>query len=286
MTVYDNRRCELGEGAFWHPERQQFFWFDILAGKLLSQQDGQTISWDFDEFASAAGWVSQDELIVASETALWKLNLVTKTRDRLVPLSADRPDIRSNDGRADPWGGFWIGTMGKKAEHEAGSIWRYYKGEMRELFPKISITNAICFDASREIAYFSDTKLGRVWTQRLDAANGWPVGSPELYLDLKDEGLSPDGAVTDAEGNFWNAQWGASRVACYAPDGSFKGAEMFDASQISCPAFGGADLDILFATSALQGMDEAARAAEPQGGMVFQRKLSVRGVAEPKVILG
>lgn len=286
MTVYDNRRCELGEGAFWHPERQQFFWFDILAGKLLSQQAGQPVSWDFEEFASAAGWISQDELMIASETALWKLNLVTNARDRLVPLSADRPDIRSNDGRADPWGGFWIGTMGKKAEHEAGSIWRYYKGEMRELFPKISITNAICFDAPRELAYFSDTKLGRVWTQRLDPANGWPVGSPELFLDLKDEGLSPDGAVVDAEGNFWNAQWGASRVACYAPDGSFKSAEMFEAGQISCPAFGGTDLDILFATSALQGMSEAERLAEPKGGMVFQRTLSVRGVAEPKVILG
>lgn len=286
MAVFDERRCELGEGAFWHPERQQFFWFDILAGKLHAQDGGKPVSWDMGEFASAAGWISRDELMIASETALWKLDLVTNAREKLVPLSADMPHLRSNDGRADPWGGFWIGTMGKSAQQEAGSIWRYYKGEMRELFPKISITNAICFDAAREIAYFADTRPGLVWSQRLDAATGWPVGSPEVYLDLASEGLSPDGAVVDAAGNFWNAQWGAGRVACYAPDGTFIGAETFDASNISCPAFGGAELDTLFATSAQQGMDDDARKAEPGAGMTFHRKIAARGLAEPRVILG
>lgn len=286
MAVFDERRCELGEGAFWHPERQQFFWFDILAGKLHAQDGGKPVSWDMGEFASAAGWISRDELMIASETALWKLDLVTNALEKLTPLSADMPHLRSNDGRADPWGGFWIGTMGKSAEHQAGSIWRYYKGEMRELFPKISITNAICFDAAREIAYFADTDLARVWSQRLDAATGWPVGSPELFLDLTADGLWPDGAVVDAAGNFWNAQWGAGRVACYAPDGTFIGAEAFDASNISCPAFGGADLDTLFATSAQQGLDDEARKAEPGAGMTFHRKIAARGVAEPRVILG
>ncbi len=286
MDIFDNRRCELGEGAFWHPERQQFFWFDILSSTLMSQDKGQPVAWQFDEYVSAAGWISRNELMVASETALWKLDLSTDARERLVPLSADKPHLRSNDGRADPWGGFWIGTMGKKAETEAGSIWRYYRGEMRELFPKISITNAICFDAGRELAYFADTKLGLVWSQRLDAATGWPIGSPELYLDLSGEGLSPDGAVTDADGNFWNAQWGASRVAQYGPDGRFLGAETFDATRISCPAFGGPDFGMLFATSAQQGLDVEGRQAEPHAGMTFSRKVNVRGIAEPQVILG
>lgn len=286
MSVFDNRRCELGEGAFWHPERQQFFWFDILGRTLFSRVADEAFHWDFDELVSAAGWISRDELLIASEAALWTLDLASNRREKLVPLSADKPHLRSNDGRADPWGGFWIGTMGKSAEQEAGSIWRYYKGEMRELFPRISITNAICFDAPRELGYFADTRLGLVWSQRLDPATGWPVGSPDVFLDLKADGLSPDGAVIDADGNFWNAQWGASRVASYAPDGRFLGAETFEATRISCPAFGGADLDSLFATSAQQGMDAAARDAEPMAGMTFQRKVATRGVAEPQVILG
>ena len=34
MMIHDNRQCQLGEGAFWHPERRQFFWFDILGKRL------------------------------------------------------------------------------------------------------------------------------------------------------------------------------------------------------------------------------------------------------------
>lgn len=177
MTVFDQRRCELGEGAFWHPVREQFFWFDILGKALLSRVGDQELRWDFGEFVSAAGWIDRDTLIIASETALWRFEIETGARERIVPLSADLDHLRSNDGRADPWGGFWIGTMGKSAETGAGSIWRLWRGELRELFPGISITNAICFDAARELAYFADTSLGTVWSQALDPQRAGPRGS-------------------------------------------------------------------------------------------------------------
>ena len=287
MTVFDPRRCELGEGALWHPLRQQLFWFDITGGALLSRENGRELRWDFGECVSAAGWIDRDQLLVASETALWRFEIATGAREVVVPLSADAPQLRSNDGRADPWGGFWIGTMGKKSEDRAGSIWRLWRGELRELFPGLSITNAICFDAAREIAYFADTRPGTVWSQPLDPATGWPKGEPRVFLALGGTGFNPDGAVTDAEGRFWNAQWGAGRVACYGPDGAFLGAEHFGAARLTCPAFGGAAFDTLFATSAQQGMDAAARAAEPEAGATFTRLLpEIRGLAEPAVVLG
>jgi sugar lactone lactonase YvrE len=89
-------------------------------------------------------------------------------------------------------------------------------------------------------------------------ADGWPAGEPELFLDLSADALNPDGAVIDADGTTWIAQWGASRVAAYAPDGSFLRAVEFPAPHTSCPAFGGPDLTTLFCTSARQGMDAAA----------------------------
>ena len=59
MMIHDNRQCRLGEGAFWHPERQQFFWFDIKGKRLLSQQaDGSPLSWQpaFESFAVFLIW--------------------------------------------------------------------------------------------------------------------------------------------------------------------------------------------------------------------------------------
>ncbi|WP_442900711.1 SMP-30/gluconolactonase/LRE family protein [Falsirhodobacter sp. 20TX0035] len=284
--IHSHTRCELGEGAFWHPKRAEFFWFDILSHRFY----GEGRHWDWDEPVSAAGWIDLDRLLVASASALWVLHLGTGHRHRVQDLEADRPDTRSNDGKADPWGGFWIGTMGRKAEAGQGAIYRWYGGELRRLHGGITIPNAICFDAPARVGYFADTAAQTVFRQSLDPATGWPVGELQVFLDLTDQGLFPDGATVDAEGRLWLAQWGASRVACYGPDAGYLGEERFPATQISCPAFGGVDMTELFATSALEGMDEEARADEPHGGKTFRRTARlndqpVRGVPEPAVVL-
>ena len=62
VNIYDTTRCLLGEGPLWHPLRNQLFWFDILEKRLHTK--GQ--SWQFEHFVSAAGWVSQDSLLIAS----------------------------------------------------------------------------------------------------------------------------------------------------------------------------------------------------------------------------
>lgn len=280
-TVFDNRTCQLGEGPLWHPEREQLFWFDILNNRLLTQKEGVQTAWDFEERVSAAGWVDHDTLIMASETGLFRFDLNPGARTLLCALEADNAVTRSNDGRADPFGGFWIGTMGKSAEANAGAIYRYYKGELRQLFSDITITNAICFAPDGKTAYYSDTDTQTIMATELDSETGWPVGMPRVFVDLSGEDLNPDGAVVDADGNLWNAQWGAHRVACYAPDGSFVKAISFAAEQISCPAFGGADLSTLYATSAAVDLNGA------EEGKTFAIDLGdVRGQPEHQVILG
>ena len=282
--IHDDRRCELGEGPLWHPIREQLFWFDILNNKLLSQDASGPREWLFDRRVSAAGWISREELLIATETGLIRFNLETDVQSDLGAIEADRTETRSNDGRADPQGGFWIGTMGKKAEAGAGAIYRFYRGEIRCLFKDISISNAICFPPSGRFAHFADTALGKVMRVSLDA-EGWPLGQPETFLDLTAEGLNPDGAVVDAAGVLWLAQWGAGRVAAYAPDGSFLRAIPVDGPHSSCPAFGGPGLTTLFCTSALQDMDQAARATHPHAGKVFAVADVAKGQSEHQVII-
>jgi len=278
--IYDDTNCVLGEGPLWHPLRNELFWFDILARKL--HRRGQ--SWQFDSHVSAAGWVDEDTLIVASGRALLRFDISSGQCEHLADLEADNPATRPNDGRADPQGGFWIGTMGLVAEAGAGAIYRYYRGEVRRLFAGISIPNAICFAPGGEIAYFTDTPTGQVMRQRL-GADGWPDGTPEVWLDLTAEGLLPDGAVVDDEGNFWNAQWGANRVACYNAQGEFQRAVEFPAKHSSCPAFGGKDLRDLFCTSASAGLSQGHLAKHPQAGQTFVAENIAKGQREHRVIL-
>lgn len=282
MSVFDERRCELGEGPLWHPERGQLFWFDILGKRLMAQEDIGPRHWQFDEHVSAAGWIDRDTLLIASETALFHFDLKTGARQDLVPLENDNAATRSNDGRADPWGGFWIGTMGKAAEPGLGAIYRYYRGELRRLFAPITISNAICFTPDRGFACFADTPTRRVMRVAL-GAEGWPERAPETFVDLAPEGLNPDGAIFDTAGNLWLAEWGAARVACYDPAGRFCRAIEFDAPHTSCPAFGGPDFSTLFCTTALQGMNAKMRAAYPDAGKTFAAETGTRGQRECRV---
>lgn len=280
--IFDDRPCELGEGPLWHPERNQLFWFDILSKRLLTRTAEGAMAWTFPHRVSAAGWVDRNRLLIASEVGLTVFDLATGLSSPVADLEADNPVTRSNDGRADPQGGFWIGTMGKKAEVGAGAIYRFFRGEVRRLFPRISIPNAICFPLDGRSAQFSDTVTGKVMRVALDA-DGWPIGQPEVYLDLAAEGLNPDGAVVDAGGLTWLAEWGAFRVAAYAPDGTRVRTVSFPAPHTSCPAFG-AD-GTLYCTSALQDMDTQARLAAPAAGMTFAAPGVSQGQREHPVLL-
>ncbi|WP_136441078.1 SMP-30/gluconolactonase/LRE family protein [Pacificoceanicola onchidii] len=278
--VISKTRCALGEGPLWHPERAALFWFDIKAHRLYEWDGRAERHWQFDRAVSAAGWVDHDTLLVATARDLVRFDLKDGTQTHVADLEPDNAATRSNDGRADPQGGFWIGTMGYEAEPGLGAIYRYYRGEVRKLFPDITISNAICFAPSGDLAYFADSAEAKVWRVALDA-EGWPNAAPEVFLDLGKGGITPDGAVVDAQGNFWNAQWGAGRVACYGPDGGFEHAFRLPASQTTCPAFGGPTLTRLIVTSAAGGAPDG----EAQAGQTFAIDTLVTGQREHQVIL-
>lgn len=275
-AVFDPTPCALGEGALWHPDRGTLFWFDIPAGRL----HGEGRSWQFPEMVSAAGAIDRDRLLVASETRLLAFDLRDGRSETLCPLEADVPGTRSNDGRADPWGGFWIGTMGKAAEPGAGAIWRWYRGTLRRLFAPLTIPNAICFALEAGIAHFADTADRCILRVPLDD-EGWPAGPPQTHVDLRGVGLDPDGAVTDAAGRLWVALWGAGRVACFDRSGREVASVAIPAAQPTCPAFGGDGLRDLFVTTARQGL----AAPGPADGATWRVPDVARGRPEPHVRL-
>jgi sugar lactone lactonase YvrE len=284
MNIYDDTICSLGEGPLWHPTRQQLYWFDIHGQGLHTLENGKTRSWSFDEDVSAAGWVDDTHLLAASETRLFRFNVETGAQEDVVALEADDPDSRSNDGRADPFGGFWIGTMSKHERTPTGTFYRYYKGELTPLWGGVTIPNAICFTPDKIQAYFVDTIDGLMKRVQLDA-EGWPVGNPEVWLDLSGKPFGADGAVIDADGNIWNAQWDGWRIACYAPDGTFLQEIPINAAHTSCPAFGGHDLTTLFCTTAGGRVTDADRAKSQDHGKLFAQENVTKGQAEHRVIL-
>lgn len=285
MSVFDTRPCTLGEGPLWHPERRQLFWCDITAGRLMTRENEVEQAWPFPVNVSAIGWVDRDNLLVASEVGFHFFDIVTGNSEIVAPLDANNPNTRSNDGRVDPWGGFWIGTMGKAAEPGAGSIWRYWRGEVRQLYPGISIPNAISFTPGGRFAHFADSAARKVWRVALSATDGWPEAEPEVFLDFAGRDGVPDGAVVDAEGNLWLAVWGEGCVAVHAPDGHEVRRIPLPARHTTCPAFGGPGLGTLFVTSARQGLDDDTLRDQPTNGQTFAVETDAIGQPEHQVVL-
>lgn len=280
MNAYDDRPCELGEGPLWHPERRQFFWFDILNRRLLSREGGRAREWRFDRLASAAGWVDHDRLLIATEAGLALLDLRDGGLTDVAAVEADDPTTRSNDGRADRQGGFWFSTMGKSAEAGCGSIYRYHRGEVRRIVAGLTISNAICFSPDGRTAHYSCTKAATVWRLPLDA-DGWPEGPAQLFLDLSEEGANPDGAIVDAEGGFCCALWGKGLVRRYDAAGNRTHELPVPGRHSSCPALGGDDMRDMLVTTALEGIE----APDTLQGLPYIVRAPFPGLPEPQVML-
>lgn len=283
-------RNELGEGPVWDERTGCLIWCDII-GQTLFVGDGQTAAlktFGFGEPVSAAFLTDTNQLLVAGASGLFSLAPETGTRELIIPIEQDNPATRANDSRVAPGGTIWFGTMGRKLEAGAGAVYSISPADLQNrayqrLFADVSIPNATCFSPDGATAYFCDTPKQKIMQVALDPATGQPVDVPRLFADLSADGLNPDGAVIDAEGCLWNAQWGAGRIACYDPDGAFIRAARLPATQVTCPAFGGPDMKTLYVTSASEGLSAQERADQPLAGAVFALEMDIAGLPERRL---
>ncbi|WP_407146993.1 SMP-30/gluconolactonase/LRE family protein [Bradyrhizobium sp. ORS 86] len=285
-SVLCAEHCHLGEGATYDATTDTAWWFDILEGRLFEARlsSGRINIHQLGRMASALARIDAARQLIAAADGLYIRNVADGATTLYRPLEADNPLTRSNDGRVHPSGTFWIGTMGRKAEPRAGTIYALHRGEILRLFPDITIPNAICFSIDGTIGYFADTAENVLYRVPLDPQTGLPRGAPEVLLRHRGIG-GLDGAVVDADGLIWNACWGGGCVDVYSPQGRHLRSLHVPARQASCPVFVGPRLSQLLVTTAWEGMDGAARDADPQAGCTFLLDIAARGRSEPDVKL-
>lgn len=280
--LFVDSRCELGEGPFWHPLLERLFWFDILNQTMLSAgTDGHIVDRiTFKDTVSAGAVIDKQSLAIAQSGALLRYDFATDTTSVIAEIEGDVPTNRTNDSRVDRAGGFWIGTMGRKAEAGVGGVYQYRAGQTTKVIESIRIPNSICFSPDGRTAYFTDS--GKMIVKcATDPVTGLPIGPWEDFFTMEGPG-GADGSVVDSEGYLWNARWGGGKVIRISPHGKLdKVVEVPGVSQVSCPAFGGNDLKTLYITTAREHMTPEQLEREPHAGSVFAVALDVPGIAEP-----
>lgn len=189
------------------------------------------------------------------------------------------PGNRSNDGKVDRVGRFWMGTMDDREEQATGSLYRLDPDlGWRQVDSGYRVTNGPAFSPDGRTLYHTDSALRTIYAFDL-ADDGTPCHRHALAR-FKDEDGYPDGMTVDAGACLWVAFWDGWCMRRLSPDGEvLRTVEMPVARPTSC-AFGGAALDRLFVTSARIGLNEKALAVQPLAGALFMLDVGVRGLPE------
>jgi sugar lactone lactonase YvrE len=274
----------LGEGVLWDGETQTLWWTDIHERKLFRHdyraRRMETIATQ--ERLCSFGFVRDSgKLIAAFESGLALYDPASGAVEWLARPES-RTGIRFNDGRVDRQGRFWAGTM-MEADVSQGSANLYSfagDGTLQTKETGITISNGICWSPDSTRFYFSDSPLRTIFVYDFDLPSG--VISNKRVFARTPEGAYPDGANVDEEGFLWSAHWGAGQVVRYAPDGTVDRTIDVPASQPTCIAFGGPGLDLLFVTSARDGLKADALLRHPSAGDVFIYRVGIRGLPDPR----
>ena len=273
--------CSLGEGPAFEAATETLWWFDIL-GKALHQLHLPTARESVHPLpfmGSVLAPIDADRQLLASDKGLFIRDRATGELSLYRELEPEKPGNRSNDGRVHPSGSLWIGTMGKKSEDGAGAIYHVAQGVVTKIFDSISIPNSICFSPDGAIGYYVDTRVNRLMRVPLDAQTGRPNGEPSILVDQNGRPGGIDGSICASDGTIWNARWGEGAVDHYDANGTHLSRHLLPARRTTCPVYIGDGR--LAVTSAWEGLDEAARAADPLAGSLFEIAAPIHCGAEP-----
>lgn len=272
----------LGEGVLWDDRSQVIWWTDIQES-LLYRYDWQSRrlqSFGMPERLAAFGLVEDSQQLVAAfESGFAFLNPLDGRIEWITRPLAGKTGMRFNDGRIDARGRFWCGTMMEDKGEGIDAVGSLYclkpDGCLSQHVQGIRIPNAICWSPDITRMYLADSLKHKIDVFDFDAPSA-TLSNRRLFAKTADD-IFPDGAVTDAEGFLWNAQWNGRRVVRYAPDGREDIIMPLPVSQPTCVTFGGPDLDHLFITSAREGLSAAELEAQPLAGNLFIYKTGIKG---------
>lgn len=275
-------KAQLAEGPLWDVERRRLRWIDIAAG-AISAFDPSTGINEAVSVGRTVGAIALREgggLVVAAVGGFFGLADGSCELEPLVavPDSDSDGSRRMNDGKVDPQGRLWAGSMADSAAPGAGVLHRLDPdGTVQDMLAGLTIPNGLDWSVDNRTMYYIDSP-----TRRIDAFDFEPETGAlanRRPLVTIDGAVLPDGMTVDADGFLWVALWDGWAVHRYAPDGRLDAVVRLPVAQVTSCTFGGADLTELFITTASDGLTEEDRSQQPLAGGLFVCQPGVRGRA-------
>ena len=289
ITVAHDAAMQVGECPLWSPAEAALYWVDIdgFAIHRLHPASGVHRCWSTPSEPSALALCAGGGLVVALRSGFARFDTDSGALTPIAPAPYDTTTTRFNDGRTDPAGRFWVGTIYEPRSEPAAEMYCLERGQVRRVWSGgMTVSNGLAFSPDQRSMYHADTTSHRIDRYDYDAATG-AVANVQRFQQFStdrkasDYGGRPDGAAIDSEGAYWCAMFEGGRLLRFAPDGRLL-REI--ALPLRCPtmlAFGGEDLRTLYITSASHGRSAEEVARYPLTGRVLSLRVDVAGRAEP-----
>jgi len=274
----------LGESVTWDHDAKRVYWLDIESRELwtLDPASGRTSTHKAAERIACFALRQRSGLLAGFASGFAFYDPDSGQRQDIVKFEPDIANTRLNDGKTDRQGRFIAGGFDEVEGKPISSVVRIDPdGRMTTLFDSVACANGTCFSPDGKTMYFADTNAATMWSFDYDPTRG-TLGNRRIVASFKDQLGAPDGACVDAEGFIWNAQWNGRRVVRFAPDGRVDRVVEMPVLNPTCVAFGGAELDTLYISTARYQMTAEQLAADPQSGALFALRPGVKGLPDAK----
>lgn len=272
----------LGEGACWVADEQKLYWVDILRCEV-HRFDPATGKDDLRKVPCHVSMVqptTRGDLILATRDGIARMDFESGQFTILCNPEFDLPGNRFNDGKPDPRGRLFVGSLAYDGSDKKANLWRIEPDLVStRLIAHVGNSNGLGWSPDEKTFYWTDTKTSCVFAFDYDVLTG-DIRNRRVVVEVDKSLGRPDGLTVDAEGFLWTALWAGGGVARWDPaSGKLVAKVECPAVNVTCPAFGGADLDVLYFTTAKKGREEAEASPEPEAGHIFAVKPGVKGLA-------
>jgi sugar lactone lactonase YvrE len=283
VTTVLSTEAILGEGPVWCPRRQVLFWTDI-DGKTFNQLDPgseKSRSVQLDDMLCAFCLMPDGLFLCAFTKHIAIMDADGVQQTTLHAVEEQRADTRFNDGKCDPTGRFWAGTMSTVGTPNQGSLYRIDPdGSVHHMLEGLSTSNGLGWSPDAKTFYLTDSPTGNIYAFDFDAESG-SLSNQRIFASVPQNAGRPDGLTVDAEGGIWSAHWDGWRITRYLPSGVIDQVIEMPVPRPTSVIFGGETMDTVFVTSARKKLDPDVLASAPLSGSVFSVRTDQTGIPEP-----
>ncbi len=270
----------LGECPVWDEQENRLYWVDILSGTLFKYDPGQKENEVFNIGEHIGSFALREEsgAVLALKTGFALYSFDSNRLNHLTNPESHLPNHRFNDGKCDPSGRFWAGTLSYDQQECVGSLYNLNSNlSVDHKLGKVTIPNGMAWDSDRKTFYFIDSWDRTIYAYDFDNKNGI-IENRSVIKKFENPDILPDGMTIDTEGYLWVALYNGFKVVRIDPG---SGTVDFEVSlpvpQVTSCTFGGSNFNELYITTAREHMTEKDIAKAPLSGSLFRAEVPFSG---------